>query len=176
MPGHIIIDGNNLLHAMHAHAPIPLVARETMVKVIERWARLGSEEVTLVFDGPVPRGGMSKQMASSRIAVRFSAPKSADDILVDIIDRSRDPGTMRVVSSDTAIRHAARARRCVDTDSVTFVHEIFAKPDDRRKIADKPGEKPGKLSKTETDEWLEIFGMDDKDEDEPFDGFNAIKC
>ena len=33
---HVIIDGNNLLHAMHEHAPIPHVGRETLVKIIER--------------------------------------------------------------------------------------------------------------------------------------------
>ncbi len=92
MPRHVIIDGNNMLYAMHAHAPIPSVGRETMVKVIERWARRGTDEVTLVFDGPEPIGGLSRQMASSRITVRFSAPKSADDIIVALIHRARDPG------------------------------------------------------------------------------------
>jgi len=42
MAAHILIDGNNLLHAMHQRAPIPQVGRETMVRVIERWARSSS--------------------------------------------------------------------------------------------------------------------------------------
>jgi len=174
VPRHVIIDGNNLLYAMHAHAPIPSVGRETMVKVIERWARRGTDEVTLVFDGPEPIGGLSRQMASSRITVRFSAPKSADDIIVAFIHRARDPGQVRAVSSDTAIRHEAHLRRSVCTDSVAFVAELFGKaapPPAPGESA--PDDKPVAGISTDTDAWLNEFGIDI--EDEPFDGFDAMK-
>lgn len=174
MPRHVIIDGNNLLYAMHAHAPIPSVGRETMVKVIERWARRGQDEVTLVFDGPQPPGGMSKQMASSRITVRFSAPKSADDIIVALIHRAKDPGSVRVVSSDTAIRHEAHMRRSTCTDSVAFIAELFsnaAPPPPLGEFA--ADDKPVAGILTDTDGWLNEFGIDT--EDEPFDGFDAMK-
>jgi len=174
MPRHVIIDGNNLLYAMHAHAPIPSVGRETMVKVIERWARRGQDEVTLVFDGPPPIGGLTKQMASSRIAVRFSAPKSADDIIVSLIHRAKDPGSVRAVSSDTAIRHEAHLRRSVCTDSVAFIAELFSNaappPEPGESAAD---DKPTVGIPTDTDAWLDEFGIDI--DDEPFDGFDAMK-
>ncbi len=190
VPQHVIIDGNNLLHAMHAHAPIPHVGRETLVKIIERWAKTGTDEVTLVFDGATPRGGFAKQMASPRIDVKFSAPETADDIIVRMVHQSRKPHTIRVVSTDTAIRHEAHMRRCMHIKSAGFVAELFptpgasspGKPTDPARSAssqEPPGpEKPISLTPEETDEWLDVFGV--KEDPEPFDkldgfdGFDAM--
>ncbi len=174
MAEHVIIDGNNLLHAMHAHAPIPYVARETMVKIIERWARKGDDEVSLVFDGPTPRGGLAQQMTSSRIMVQFSAPVTADDIIAKMIKRAPDPGRLRIVSSDTALRHEARHRRCGYTDAVTFIqHELFPPEGEAPRKITQTDEKPDEVSRQDTEEWLDIFGLGD-DDDEPFDGHDAM--
>lgn len=181
MAEHVLIDGNNLLHAMHALAPIPHVGRETMVKIIERWARGGDDEVTLVFDGPAPRGGLSKQMASSRIAVRFSAPRTADDVIVGYFAKRGSGSAYRVVSSDTAIGHAARAKKGRVTSSAEFIDELFPKdgvggdPSVRRSGGDDAPatEKPSDMSDAEREEWLKIFG--DADDDESFPGESAMR-
>ncbi len=173
MAGHVIIDGNNLLHTMHACAPLPAVGRETLVKIIDRWARQGDDEVTLVFDGPVPREGLAKQMTSGRITVRFSAPATADDVIVAMIQRAKDPGAVRVVSGDKAIRLEASYRRCLHTDAAGFVAELFPSEGKRKPAAPAAGEKPRKVSPRETEEWLELFGFD-SDDTEPFDGHDAM--
>ncbi len=129
MTEHLIIDGNNLLHAMHAHAPIPNVGRETLVRLIERWATPRSERVTLVFDGPVPRGGLARQMRSKRMAVRFSAPLTADDVIVELVKTAVYPTALRIVTGDNAIRLEASYRRCVCTGDAEFVRELFARTD-----------------------------------------------
>lgn len=171
MPGHVIIDGNNLLHAMRAHAPIPLVGRETMVKLIERWARRGSDDVTLVFDGPTPPAGLSQQMASKRIAVRFSAPHTADDIIVALIRRQRTPDGIRVVSSDTALRHEARMCRCRQTDAVAFIGELFAPAASSGHAANQTAEKPPAPSNAETQAWIAEFGLEAVD---PMDDLDRL--
>jgi len=173
MPYHVIIDGNNLQHAMHACAPLPAIGRETLVKIIDRWARQGDDEVTLVFDGPVPREGLAKQMTSSRITVRFSAPATADDVIVAMIQRAKDPGTVRVVSGDKAIRLEAAYRRCLHIDAVGFVAELFPSEGKSQPAAPAMGEKPQKVSPEETKEWLERFGFD-SDDTELFDGHDAM--
>ena len=129
MTDHLIIDGNNLLHAMHAHAPIPNVGRETLVRLIERWAKPRRERVTLVFDGPVPRGGFATQMRSKRMAVQFSAPLTADDVIVELIKTAAHPAMIRVVTGDNAIRLEASYRRCTCTGDAEFVRELFAGAD-----------------------------------------------
>ncbi|MBI4717127.1 MAG: NYN domain-containing protein [Planctomycetes bacterium] len=171
MPLHVVIDGNNLLFAMHEHAPLPNIGRDTLVRTVERWARQGADDVTLVFDGPEPRGGLAAQLASPRIRVRFSAPQTADDVIVSYIQRARDAGTVRVISSDSALRHEAHRRRCRHTDSAAFVAELFARPGTVASPGG-PDEKPGEPTTDESQEWLRAFGVEG---DDPFDGFDAMQ-
>ncbi len=170
---HVIIDGNNLLHAMLACAPLPEVGRETLVRLIERWARQGDDSVTLVFDGAVPAGGLAAQMSSSRIDVRFSTPATADDVIVEMVLGAKDPPTVRVVSSDKAIRREARGRRCLHITAEDFVAELFPNPRSSRPAPSVAGEKPDKVTPRETEQWLEAFGYD-KNDTEPFDGHDAM--
>ena len=162
MSRHIIIDGNNLLYAMHAHAPIPNVGREAMLRIIERWCVQIEDAVTLVFDGPQPQGGLARQLKSSRIHVRFSAPRTADDLIVDLIRSAPDPGRVRVVTSDGAIIHEARQARCVDTSTADFVSELFpALP--RPEASAQAPEKPKITDEHEVDEFLRMMGAENLD-------------
>ncbi len=173
MSQHVFIDGNNLLYAMHAHAPVPSVGRETLVRIVERWARQGDDDVTIIFDGPVPHGGLSAQMSSSRITVRFSAPKTADDVIVALVHRARLPDMVRVITGDTAIRREARLRRCGHTEAVAFVRELFPPEGKHRPAAGITPEKPTELSPEEAQEWVDLFDVDDADE--PFEGHDAME-
>jgi len=172
MSERVIIDGNNLLHAMREHAPIAAVGRETMVRLIERWSKASGSRVTLVFDGPAPRGGLCKQLSPDGVMVRFSAPATADDIIVAAIEAEKEPTRLRVVTSDTAIRHVAGYRKCSCTATVSFIGELF--PDSSTREAPQPivPEKPADVASQEDAEWWKkTFGGTD---DEPFDGFDAM--
>ena len=164
MAGHVVIDGNNLLYAMHAHAPVAAVGRETMVKIIERWAKRHGDDVTLVFDGPKPKGGLLKQMSSPRIDVRFAAPVSADDIIIDMVKRAAHPDAVCVVTDDTAIRYEAKHRRCRHTDNVSFIRELFAdeKPSAGPSRTATTEEKPRSQTPEDVEHWLDVF--DDEEE------------
>jgi hypothetical protein len=164
----VIIDGNNLLFAMHAHAPIPNVGRETLVRVVEKWARRRNDEVTIVFDGHRPGGGLAQQLTSSQLDVQFSGNRTADDVIVALIQRTRDPGRIRIVTSDHAIRSEARHRRCGTTAADAFVGELFPAPTSppRPKPTGEKAKPPA--STTERDEWLRLFGFtEDGDTDLP---------
>lgn len=170
MDTQVVIDGNNLLHAMHAHAPLPAIGRETLVRIIERWAESVSGEVVLVFDGSVPDGGLAAQMSSKHMAVRFGGAESADDVIIRIIGDARDPGRVRIVSSDKAILHIARHRRCRVTDSVSFTSEVFAPRDQEATAADRGttssppvSVKPQAPAECADGTWLEDFGVDADD-------------
>lgn len=177
MPLHVLIDGNNLLHAMRAHAPVPLVGRETMVKVIERWARQAEDKVTLCLDGHPPQGPMAKQFTSSRIDVRFSERLSADDLIVAVIKRSTDPSRLRLVSADTALTYEARSRGCAVTNPLEFIGELYpskragavgASPGGGEDARRRTGEKPSEVSTEEAKELEDmISGLADELDDSP---------
>ncbi len=166
----VIIDGNNLLYAMREHAPLPPLGRETLVKLIDRWARQANVQVTIVFDGPTPREGLAQQMATRRVNVRYSAPQTADDIIARLLKGVRDPGGVRVISSDTAVRSDALQRRCRHTDCVRFVSELCPPRASRGSVPDSiaapsrpqsPSEKPEDTASAETDDWLRWLRADD---------------
>ena len=171
MAEHVIIDGNNLLHAMREHAPIAAVGRETMVRLIERWSRETGKPVTLIFDGPAPRGAFSKQLSPDGLTVRFSAPEPADDLIVAAIRDANDPTRFRVVTSDTAIRHAAGYRKCPCTDCVSFIDELFPAAGPAKAPSTLRDEKPTAVSPEDAERWTQAFGGAG---DEPFDGFDAM--
>lgn len=175
----VIIDGNNLLHAMHAHAPLPAVGREKLVRLTTEWASRSRRQATLVFDGPIPREGLAEQMTSGPIAVRFSGPQTADDVIVEMIHGTKNPAKVRIVSSDTAIRREARYRRCRHTDSADFVAELCAAGTKRKEASRQPrrnpDEKPDEVAPEERGEWLKAFGYEDVD-DESYDGQDAMEC
>jgi len=177
MTGHTLIDGNNLLFAMHAHAPVPNVGRETLVRVVERWAYRGDSRITLVFDGPTPRGALARQMSSKRMTVLFAAPQSADDVIVDKLRHARQPTTVSVVTDDGAIAHEARRRRATVIGCVSFIDMLFAPDEPEARggssaVGSKvpPGnEKPETVSKDEVDRWVEFF-----DDDQPMSDYPEL--
>ena len=171
MVEHVIIDGNNLLHALREHGPIAAVGRETMVRLIERWGKSSGCAVTLIFDGPVPKGGLSQQLSPEGLTVRFSAPATADDLIVAIIRDENVPTRLRVVTSDKAIRHAAGYRKCPCTDATSFIVELFSAANHSKPVPEAAAEKPGEVRPEDAERWRQAFGGED---DEPFDGFDAM--
>lgn len=164
MLGYTLIDGNNLLHAMHAHAPVPHVGRETLVRIVERWAYRGEQRVTLIFDGAAPKGELARQMSSRRIKVLFAAPQTADDVLVDKLHHARNPQAVSVVSDDGAIAHEARRRRAIPMGCRTFIEMLFAPDaDENAGLADgtakvgSDAEKPTSVSEDEISHWVDLF-------------------
>lgn len=166
-----VIDGNNLLHALHKHAPVPDVGRESLVRRIDRWSRASRCRAVLVFDGPAPREGLARQMSSTSVDVRFSAPATADDLIVEMIEKSNPKAGLTVVSDDTAIRYAASYRKCRLSDTRSFIRELFdssevkqtapaksirkssgAESDDPQGDRD---EKPTEVSPEDRREWLD---------------------
>ena len=103
--------------------------------------------------------------------MRFSAPKTADDIIVDLIKRAKHPPLVRVVTGDTAIRYEARCRRCQHTSAVEFVRELFDPGHPSTKTRKPQQEKPQQQTAEEKQEWLDIF---DDDDDQSFDGYEAM--
>jgi len=174
MPETVIIDGNNLLHAVRLLGPTRGTGREKLLNDIERWAGVHRHEVTLVFDGPIPHGPFARQMESQTIEVLFSGPRTADDCIVERIRQVAHPDRVSIISDDTAIQHEARHRRCRVTSTAFFIASLYP-PDSvaaPHTPKDAPTDKPASISQNERDYWLESF--DDGKSDDPFDGFDAM--
>ncbi|HVL52867.1 MAG TPA: hypothetical protein VM344_01245 [Vitreimonas sp.] len=121
----LLVDGSNLLHAMRRHdrgtlgdeAPPPAAALIGRLRA----AIPPNIGIELVLDGPSDRG-MHNQRIASGLIVRYSGRRSADDVLLALVDdvgRSAGPGirerravvdNLLVVTDDRDLRLALQNR------------------------------------------------------------------
>jgi predicted RNA-binding protein with PIN domain len=159
----LLIDCYNLLHA---DMPPELAGLDTagLCQLLGRsgWKKDG---VTVVCDGRVGPLGLTESPVDG-VELIYSGPnRSADDVIIDLIDAYSAPRRLTVVSSDRQIRKAARRRRASTWSSEEFVKKLAAVLRQRPAAEPRPG-KPatGALDEYEVDWWLRRFGFDPGDQ------------
>jgi len=108
----LLIDGTNLLHAMSRAA-----GRTPASAVIARLRGVASGDIAieLIFDGPAERNLRGERIAPG-ITVRYSGPRTGDELLVSLVDEVRAQGGLDatgrvlVVSDDRELAFALRQR------------------------------------------------------------------
>ncbi|MGE3180176.1 MAG: NYN domain-containing protein [Phycisphaerae bacterium] len=162
----VLVDGNNLLYAAREiDDPDRVPGRAMLCSLLGQWAKRRSQTVHVVFDGPKPDGGFAEQIKSENVEVTFSAARSADDVLIELLAANSAPRLLIVVSSDREVRRAASRCRAVATMSDAFWHDV--RRDLRRPEQEvrEPNARNRALSAEESAEWMEEFGFDTDAED-----------
>jgi predicted RNA-binding protein with PIN domain len=162
----ILIDGYNLLYkdgVLKNMAERSLEeAREQLLDKLSAY-RTGMMEILVIFDGA---GASPTRSRSGRtgVQVRFSPPtKTADQVILELIDREPRRASLTVVTSDKKdIGRIARAEGVRWISSESFLRRL------RR--PGKPGsktdrEKPAGTSAEELKYWLKRFGSDPSEGD-----------
>ena len=161
----LLIDCYNVLHAEKPSALAGLgEASLCALLARSRWAAGG---VTVVCDGsPKPHSLKAGDPALGAVELIFSgADRSADDVIVELIDRDSAPRRLTVVSSDRTIRRAARRRKARDWSAEEFLKRL---PKAARSGGDPPEPGPGKpggdaMPDGQVERWLDFFGIDPAD-------------
>lgn len=164
----VLIDGNNLLYAAREIPGLGKTDRHELCRIVGRWAARAQEEVGVVFDGTAPPLPVIERMRACGVEVTFSGGRTADDVIVAMIEAAPSAARCTVVSSDHAIKHAARYDRAMPISSQEFMRRVLQDDDGGPSrpggAGDAPSpdvpEKPDGLSPEETDEWLKEFGED----------------
>ncbi|MGA7615965.1 MAG: NYN domain-containing protein [Thermoanaerobaculia bacterium] len=99
-----LVDGSNLLGALRLDREADDAKRE-LVRRLASYARAKSSSLTCVFDGAAP-SGFAQHLG--RVRIRFAAPRSADDVLVEVA-AAAGKRPLTFVTSDNSL--AARVRR-----------------------------------------------------------------
>jgi hypothetical protein len=149
----VVIDGNNLMHAVSPSSGRDSVRRQALETV-----RGEGVTITVVFDGP-PRQGSPNVEHLGRVTVRYSGERSADDLIVDLIPDGKRAAEWVVVTNDRGL-----ARRVEERGGT-----VRSLADWRRRRPRKAFVKPhqSKLSSHEVAEWEEFFAEGREDEGEP---------
>ena len=109
MAVHYIIDGYNVVKQVHFLTGLKLRdGRDGLVRFIEQYRPQGSRrnQVTIVFDGS---DEVDAPQIPSSVRVLFSKRESADDKIKRMVETSRNPRCLIVVSDDKAIKFYCRA-------------------------------------------------------------------
>ena len=116
----------------------------------------------VAFDGAAPTGGLRDQLTPARLDVRFSAPRTADDLIVDLIHQLPDPGSVEVISDDKAILYEARIRGCRTCGAAEFVAILFPSREAKPTPPPEESTKPEPLSAEEQQFWRREFDVADE--------------
>lgn len=111
MQEHLIIDGNNAMHA------IPQIskelsrdrnlARDSLLRMIEPLATDGAR-ITVVFDGRAGKGSLEKYPRADSFDVFYSSSREgADGAIERMVMAAKYPGRICVVTNDNLIRNCA---------------------------------------------------------------------
>ncbi|MEX0643360.1 MAG: NYN domain-containing protein, partial [Pirellulales bacterium] len=155
----LLIDGYNVLHATMP----PALAGLDEAGLCRALARTPwqAEPIVVVCDGrPGPLGVVESPV--SEVELVYSGPtRTADDVIIERIDADSAPRRLIVVSTDHAIRKAARRRRAISWTSDQFIHRLvaamhndFAPPNEGKPDIDT-------LPPQQVRDWLDAFGVED---------------
>jgi len=168
----LLIDGNNLWHAVQASDLGRAVGRHRLVELVNQSVSAAGASAVVVFDGGRPRDAFARQMQTPRVQSLFSGPRTADEVLLEWLDRRRPGLQVVVVTDDKAVAHGARARRASVVGCAEYIATLIQtgpvrrgpEPPLDRQI--EPASEP--LDAAAVDEWLRRFGCGDEDLQKPY--------
>jgi len=160
----LLIDGNNLLYALRDAATN--VGPAGLCEMLGRFA--GSRQrVRVIFDGPPPPESLAEQIDATGVEAVYAAPQTADELIGEAIAGSSAPRRLTVVSTDRAVRRAARRRRCRVERSDDFAARMIRglnRP--RRRGPGEPPEKRRGLTPEQAEAWIKELDLDKKTPEE----------
>jgi predicted RNA-binding protein with PIN domain len=158
----LIVDCYNVLHATMPPSLAGLdEARLCLLLADSPWAR---QRMVVVCDGVVKPGGPATSPQPG-VELIYSGPgRSADEVIIRLIDADSAPRRLTVVSDDRELRKAARRRRARDMEAARFI-QVLASVLGRRGKGRPGGGGAGKLtpatlSASEVEAWLKEFGLE----------------
>jgi len=170
-----LIDGNNLMHALHDMGLE--VGRGGLCRLMGRFTEEGgvdsnhtsSRKVRVVFDGAPPYGPLAEQIHDERIDVKYAVGQPADNVIIEYISADSAPRRLTVVSTDREIRTAARHRRCKTETSEDFAKTLVRMLERSRQTSTpqsvEPPEKSVGLAPEQTRAWLKELNVEEENFD-----------
>jgi len=155
----VIIDGHNLLHAIRkADEGFESISDVQLCRIIGRYFKLIGETGEIIFDGTGPRDKSGFDNISN-LEVFFAGQSSADTVIEDKIKASTAPRRLTIISSDRRLRKAAQTRKATAVKSEVFWKNVQKQLRRKRTVKEPPEKRLG-LTESETEHWLEIFGLE----------------
>jgi predicted RNA-binding protein with PIN domain len=157
-----IIDGHNLLWALHQSLGEREITTEIeLCRVLGRYFASTREPGQVVFDGAGPADRADFDALGYLEVVFAGFNYDADSVIEEKIKANTAPRQLTVVSSDRRLRKAAGARKATAVKSELFWEQVKKELARKKPERKEPEAKKEGLSESETDKWLEVFGLDE---------------
>jgi predicted RNA-binding protein with PIN domain len=147
---HYIIDGNNLIGKVKSLFQLQKKdgqsSREKLAFMIDKFFYSKNAKVSICFDG-----FMQIAINTSKSRIFYSDKRSADEVIKNMIEQSRNPKLIVLVSSDRNLLQFAKLCHCDVITSEEFYKEISSK-----NAIDEESEKRSSIS---NDEIKKLFGL-----------------
>ena len=168
-----IIDGYNVLHASRwLSSSWKGVDRRRFCMLLAQLAKHRGDNITVVFDA-LPSDPGSAFPASATLEVIYSGHnRTADDVIIQMVNSSSGPRDLTVVSSDRQIRSAAKRRGCKLVRAGEFIKSAAEQLAQAKHLAQNPPEPTEKhkgLTSDQTKQWLIEFGLNPDQDDDPYE-------
>lgn len=148
----LLVDGNNILH-VEGVLPSEVAGGGAveLAELISR-SRYRQDEAVIVLDGP---GDAALDLPGRVRIIHSGRHRTADEVIVDLVERSSTPRSIVVASSDREILRRARRRRCRVLTAKEFLEQVGRDAvADRRRASARPTPPAGS-----TERWIREFGV-----------------
>lgn len=159
-----IIDGHNLIPKVPGLNLKAVDDELQLIELLQEFCRSVRKNVEIYFDNAPP--GLASTRRFGRVTARFVRQgTTADDAIRERLRRlGGEAHNWTVVSSDQAVQSAARAVRAQVVSSEDFVGLLRQSISTIRPGQDTEKDRVAPLSPNELKDWLDLFGVDEKDE------------
>jgi predicted RNA-binding protein with PIN domain len=160
---HWLVDGHNLIGQMPNLRLSDPNDEEKLLEYLRRYRARTGHQLTVVFDA-----GQSYQPAETKkrggITIQYAPHgRTADQLIIRRLRRVKNPQGTMVVSSDRAIRQAARQVGVRVVTAQEFGQQLLALTSGSNPTEDEDNQADIRLSADEIEEWLSIFSQQDND-------------
>jgi predicted RNA-binding protein with PIN domain len=157
-----LIDGHNLIPKIPGLALQSVDDENQLITLLQEFCRKTRKRAEVYFDN-LPAGQPKARNYGSVIARFIRQGRTADAAIRDRLSRLGPAAkNWTVVSSDHEVQAAARAVRARVMQSETFAKKLVQTLE---QVESQAPEEEGILSSEEVDEWLDLFGSQEENED-----------
>jgi predicted RNA-binding protein with PIN domain len=143
-------DGNNLIGQSAATAKTDRGTRRAFLSTLSSYHKSGGGKFLVYFDGDDP----SRTSAPPGVAVRYSAPESADAAILRRLKEIQHPAEFIVVTNDRELMARCRNAGAAALDWRQFISKMQSRPIlQSRKTKDQQ-------ERVDVDDWMRYFGLD----------------
>jgi uncharacterized protein len=157
-----IIDGTNLLWAIREWPEGPQVtSEEGLCQVLDGYFATTHQQCQMVFDGTGPRDRNAFGGIRHIDVIHAGFDQEADSVIEGKVLADSAPKRLTIVSTDHQVRDAATGRKAAVLRCEEFWEQVLAHLRRNKTRKKEPPQKRKGLTDGETDQWMDLFGLEE---------------